>query len=155
VISTGIGRLPLVIITTNEERELPPAFVRRCAVLNLNPPKDDEKFKAWLVERGRVHDHLRIDDTARKQAAEQVLADRKIAALSGYSPVGLAEYIDLLTALDELTQSEDAEARAAEQAEWLTRLSAYALVKNANQDQARAPVQARLETEAPADPPAE
>jgi MoxR-like ATPase len=26
---------PLVVITTNEERELPAAFVRRCLVLNL------------------------------------------------------------------------------------------------------------------------
>jgi MoxR-like ATPase len=26
---------PLVVITTNEERELPAAFIRRCLVLNL------------------------------------------------------------------------------------------------------------------------
>ena len=28
---------PLILITTNEERELPPAFLRRCVVLNLDP----------------------------------------------------------------------------------------------------------------------
>lgn len=154
VVSARTGGLPLVIITTNEERELPPAFVRRCAVLNLNPPKDDDLFIAWLVERGRVHQHLEVDDTVRKQAAEQVLDDRKAAALNGYPPVGLAEYIDLLTAVDELTQSAAAEARAAEQAEWLTRLSAYALVKNAGQDQARAPVHYRAESEGDANPSA-
>ena len=154
VVSARTGGLPLVIITTNEERELPPAFVRRCAVLNLNPPKDDDLFIAWLVERGRVHQHLEVDDTARKQAAEQVLDDRKAAALNGYPPVGLAEYIDLLTAVDELTQSAAAEARAAEQAEWLTRLSAYALVKNAGQDQARLPVHYRAESEGDANPSA-
>lgn len=40
------GRLPLIIITTNEERELPAAFVRRCVVLNLNPPGGDKGFVA-------------------------------------------------------------------------------------------------------------
>jgi MoxR-like ATPase len=32
---------PLVVITTNEERELPPAFVRRCVVLRLEAPTRD------------------------------------------------------------------------------------------------------------------
>lgn len=129
-------RWPLIIITTNEERELLPAFIRRCAVLNLNPPKDDNKFLAWLVQRGRVHQHLTIDDSARRIAAEQVLADRKAAEQAGYPKVGLAEYIDLLTALHELTQSHSDKS----QLDWLEQLSAFGLVKHAEQDQARPPV---------------
>lgn len=35
---TGGRPAPLVVITTNEEREMPPAFLRRCIVLNLPPP---------------------------------------------------------------------------------------------------------------------
>ena len=31
---------PLVVITTNEERALPAAFVRRCLILHLKPPTD-------------------------------------------------------------------------------------------------------------------
>jgi MoxR-like ATPase len=134
------GGLPLIIITTNEERELPAAFVRRCAVLNVNPPKEDKEeplFVEWLVERGRVHGHLEISEEARRQAAQQVLADRKAAIEEGYPKVGLAEYIDLLTALYELTQGSPKKQRAVEQIEWLTRLSAYALIKNAEQDQSR------------------
>jgi MoxR-like ATPase len=152
-IGVGIGGLPLVIITTNEERELPPAFVRRCAVLNLNPPKDEQAFTAWLVKRGQVHRHLDVDDFAREEAAIQVLADRSVAAGEGYPPVGLAEYIDLLTALDELAGSSGGDARTAQQRAWLQRLSAYALVKNADQDQGRNPVQIRTESEG-GDPPA-
>lgn len=145
-------RWPLIIITTNEERELPPAFIRRCAVLNLNPPKDDSKFKGWLIERGKVHEHLKICDDARHTAAEQVLEDRKAAEASGYPKVGLAEYIDLLTALHELTQSiTDDEARRQKQLDWLDQLSAYALVKHAEQDQARSSVKPVTETPSAAD----
>jgi MoxR-like ATPase len=136
------GRLPLIIITTNEERELPAAFVRRCVVLNLNPPGegDEAGFIGWLIQRGRVHTHLKIAEAAREHAARQVLADRRIAIEAGFPKVGLAEYIDLLTALDELAQKDAEAERAAEQITWLQQLSAYALVKNPDQPQARPPV---------------
>ncbi|MFN0130727.1 MAG: AAA family ATPase, partial [Verrucomicrobiales bacterium] len=44
---------PLIIITTNEERELPAAFVRRCLVHQMDPPKEglDEFFRT----RVRAH----------------------------------------------------------------------------------------------------
>lgn len=136
----GGERLPLIIVTTNEERELPAAFVRRCVVLNLNPPTGDTAFVDWLIDRGKVHRHLVIHTKAREHAAQQVLADRKVAIDSGYPRVGLAEYIDLLTALHELTHEIPAQARTAAQIGWLQRLSAYALVKNADQPQDRVPV---------------
>jgi MoxR-like ATPase len=145
-------RWPLIIITTNEERELPPAFIRRCAVLNLNPPKDDKLFVDWLIQRGRVHKHLTIDDTARQTAAEQVLDDRKAAQTVGYPKVGLAEYIDLLTALHELTWAiTDEKDRRQSQIDWLKQLSAYALVKHAEQDQARPSVTPSMPTPPAAD----
>lgn len=134
-------RPPLVVITTNEERELPPAFVRRCVVLNLAPPTKKEDLIAWLIERGRAHEHLAIAEEARDNAARQVVADRTVSVAEGYPPVGLAEYIDLLTALDDLTLGVTDEAlRAQDQLNWLKELSAYALVKHADQRQDRAPV---------------
>ena len=145
-------RWPLIIITTNEERELPPAFIRRCAVLNLNPPEDDGEFKDWLIDRGRVHKHLKICRDARQAAAEQVWEDRKAAEVAGYPKVGLAEYIDLLTALHELTRDmSDEKLRWQSQIGWLQKLSAYALVKHASQKQDREPV-AAVTTVEPADP---
>lgn len=141
-VSARARHWPLIIITTNEERELPPAFIRRCAVLNLNPPKEDVDFKQWLIERGSVHKQLKITPAARETAAEQVLDDRKASEREGYPKVGLAEYIDLLTALHELTQAiSDKETRRNSQLDWLKQLSAYALVKHAEQDQGRPPVQ--------------
>lgn len=137
------GRLPLIIITTNEEREMPAAFIRRCVVLNLNPPMrnaGDEAFIDWLKQRGLVHRHLEIDAEAQELAARQVLDDRKVAEDMGYPKVGLAEYIDLLTAVSELTRDIAVERRAEKQVKWLNQLSAYALVKNADQPQNREPV---------------
>ncbi len=138
---------PLIVITTNEERELPPAFVRRCAVLNLAPPED--KLLEWLIERGQVHVRgrkLRISDRIQRVAAEQVGDDREACKRDGYPLVGLAEYVDLLTALDALTVPDGAarntdltpESIEAIQADWLKKLSHFALVKHPNQDQKRA-----------------
>lgn len=131
LVSPPSGEMPLILITTNEERELPPAFVRRCLVLNLNPPAGEDAFIAWLLERGSVHTHLRIAEAVREEAARQVLQDRKAAAQAGQSKVGLAEYIDLLTALHELTVAAAEDQVAKQQGEWLERLSEYFLVKGA------------------------
>ena len=48
-----VGEFPLVIITTNEERVLPNAFIRRCLVLHLKLPEDDKTLRDYLVARAR------------------------------------------------------------------------------------------------------
>ncbi|MCI5131732.1 MAG: hypothetical protein D3904_09445, partial [Candidatus Electrothrix sp. EH2] len=45
----GLKR-PLVIITTNEEEELPAAFVRRCLVLQLHF-EDREYLRSWWQQQ--------------------------------------------------------------------------------------------------------
>lgn len=106
----------LIIITTNEERELPTAFVRRCFVHTL---KMEENID-WLVRRGQLHYGQEITDTVYKNAAQQLLSDRS-RAKDGRYPPGLAEYIDLLGAL--------ATVELTEQADLLEKVSAYALQK--------------------------
>ena len=46
------GEPPLVVITTNEERVLPNAFVRRCLVLELKLPEDDALIAHLVALRG-------------------------------------------------------------------------------------------------------
>ena len=46
-----VGKAPLVVITTNEDRVLPNAFVRRCLVLHIELP-EGEALKELLVQRG-------------------------------------------------------------------------------------------------------
>ena len=113
---TGKKQNLLIIITTNEERELPTAFVRRCFVHTLKM----ESSVDWLVERGKLHFANKIDEPVYEQAAKQLLEDRN-AALQGRYPPGLAEYIDLLNALSNVEKSK--------QEGLLTQISAYALKK--------------------------
>ncbi len=139
------GAMPLVVITTNEERELPAAFVRRCVVLNLNPPAIEIDLLAWLQVRVNAHFAAMqpLAPEVVQLALTQVLADRREAVRLGYPKVGLAEALDLLTALAEITRDVPEAQRRAAQEHWLGRISAYALVKHAGTDpgQSRPPVQ--------------
>lgn len=98
------GPAPLVVITSNEERTLPGAFLRRCWVREIRPEGD---FEAWLRARGRAHFTTRqIHEEVLVEAARQLAADR--ANLEGGHLVkpGQAEFLDLLRALVELGKTE-------------------------------------------------
>jgi MoxR-like ATPase len=97
------GAAPLVVITTNEERSLPDAFVRRCLVLRLELPKLPEQraeFVALLVERGARHFvELARERELLTNAAELLADDRLRAEELGLPRPGQAEFLDLLRAL--------------------------------------------------------
>jgi MoxR-like ATPase len=120
---------PLIIITTNEERDLPAAFLRRCMVLNLAHDASKETYRQWLLRRAHAHFGVggvaAIKDSVLESAADQLVADR--ARLDpGLAAPGPAEYIDLLRALHQL-----APGQTARQLEWLNELSRYAFIKHA------------------------
>jgi len=94
-------KAPLLIITTNEERELPAAFVRRCLVHQMNPPKDGlEKF---FRTRVRAHfNETQVTEVVLDEAIGMLIEDRrKMKALDLPLP-GLAELLDLLRAVVEM-----------------------------------------------------
>jgi MoxR-like ATPase len=95
---------PLVVITTNEERMLPDAFVRRCIVLTLRLPSDTKELIAHLVARGRAHfDTANVSDAVLEQAAILLAADRKTAQERKLRPLpGQAEFMDLVRAVIDL-----------------------------------------------------
>jgi len=99
--ATGIA--PLVVITTNEERALPDAFVRRCLVLHLRLPSDPRKLAERLLERGRAHFRRRkppVSEKVLQRAAELLIADRETARENHWLPLpGQAEYLDLIRAV--------------------------------------------------------
>ena len=103
---------PLVVVTTNEERELPAAFLRRCMVLHLSLAKDRDKLAAFLIRRGQVHfenDYGQapgFKDVLRN-AADMLIDDRDKAASSGLHKPGQAEYLDLCRAVFEISQERD------------------------------------------------
>jgi len=95
---------PLVVVTTNEERALPDAFIRRCLVLPLDLPPSGDRLITWLVERGQAH-FSGMDGEVRRAAAEQLDQDRSDAIQERRLPLpGQAEYLDLLRAVDQLAK---------------------------------------------------
>ena len=90
---------PLVVVTTNEERELPPAFLRRCLVLHLRLPVDTEALVDWLVCRGAEHFGSACTPAVLTLVARQLTVDRARARDLGRPAPGQAEYLDILRAL--------------------------------------------------------
>ncbi|HET6949319.1 MAG TPA: MoxR family ATPase [Acidimicrobiales bacterium] len=80
---------PLVLITSNRERDMPPAFLRRCVVLRLGYPTGDE-----LVEIARRHVRTRNDDLAE-------LVREKLVPEPDHQ-VSPAEFVDAVRAADGL-----------------------------------------------------
>ncbi|MDT4331337.1 AAA family ATPase [Methylomonas sp. MED-D] len=92
-----VGVPPLVIITTNEERALPDAFVRRCLVLHLKLPDQRAELIAKLVERGQTHFGAGVAPKVLQAAAEMLADDRAAAEQRHWRPLpGQAEYLDLV-----------------------------------------------------------
>lgn len=87
-VKTPDEKAPLVVITTNDERELPPAFLRRCVELKLEAPKRER-----LIEIGGLH------FPAAKTALLEALADLIVSAPQ---PASIAEYLDTVRACDTL-----------------------------------------------------
>lgn len=100
------GITPLIIVTTNEERALPNAFLRRCLVLHLALPDNESALKELLIERGRAH--FRQDpvpsDQVLEQAADFLVKHRQ--KVKAPPRPGQAEYFDLLRAVCLLAEDE-------------------------------------------------
>jgi MoxR-like ATPase len=100
---SGEAPSPLVIITTNEDRELPAAFLRRCLVLSLSLPEPLDDF---LCRRGKAHFGGRCAASVREAAARLLVEDRRAALDRGWPPPGQAEYLDLLRAVAGMADDE-------------------------------------------------
>jgi MoxR-like ATPase len=160
--SVGMGsaiRKPLVIITTNEEEELPAAFVRRCLVLNLHfddkeylrswwqqqmdntsTPSASEDFSQdktlvlWLIQRAEIHFQGVFSDRVKIKAAQLLIKDRRAAQRFGGIKPGQAEFLDLLMALQNMPVPKcSGEALEQYQLALLKKISRYALAKSADE----------------------
>lgn len=126
------GHAPLVMITTNGERDLPDAFIRRCVVLQLNLPTKRKDLTEHLVSRGKAHFFDETDDLPEAhlavlvKAAEQLANDREKAIKENWLPFpGQAEYLDLIRAVRDLVPNDPAA-----QEDHLDRLAEYILRKH-------------------------
>lgn len=126
---------PLILLTTNEERELPAAFLRRCLVLTLELPEERTKLVEHLVTLGLRHQAFQLARGLRTGSCAEVvmreaagdLADRRVEAdRHGLYLPGTAEFLDLVGALATLWP-DDAE----QQHTQLKTLRKFALRKDA------------------------
>ena len=92
------GGQPLMVITTNDERELPPAFLRRCVALPLPPPSE-----ARLVEIARAH-HTDADLAMCRAIARQFIP-RTADGKPGTPIASTAEFLDAVQASMDLKVS--------------------------------------------------
>lgn len=112
---------PLIVITTNQERTLPPAFLRRCLIVSLSLPveADESGFVKFLRDRGQLHfpgaEEIMVpmnnDDEEQPltvAAAFLVLKDR-LNAIENQQSIkpGLAEYLDMIRAVMGLAEKHD------------------------------------------------
>ncbi|MBX3746679.1 MAG: MoxR family ATPase [Verrucomicrobiae bacterium] len=118
---------PLVIITTNRERELPPAFMRRCLVLKMPFPAGREEAEHFLIEeRARVFwGPEQINDAVCRIVVDQLLAERTSAARDSLIVPGAAEFLDLIRALVEMYPGDAERQRGA-----LKEIAPFALKKD-------------------------
>ncbi len=102
---------PLVILTTNEERELPHAFLRRCMVHSLHLPTDRTALVKRFMALGEQHQQLPGRRACHvMEAAAGLVADAR-ARLDGtglYMP-GTSEFLDLVAAVSKLGKTEKAQ----------------------------------------------
>jgi MoxR-like ATPase len=87
---------PLVVITTNDERELPRPFLRRCIVFDLIPPARDHLLR--VAER---HLGAHYDEELAGSIADLLLAIRRDRENDPAGP-STAEYLDALKASHQL-----------------------------------------------------
>ena len=97
---------PLVVITTNEERELPAAFIRRCLVFQLTLPEQPDQLIKFLSSRGEAHFGEKCSVQVRERAAKLLVEDR-LAVEPGQPRPGQAEYLDLLKAITGMVKDEE------------------------------------------------
>lgn len=86
---------PLVVITSNDERELPSAFLRRCIMLNLKPPTRARLVEIAVAHFGKENRKL-YEEVAKLLVPEE--EPKKADATAPKSQQSAAEYLDTVSA---------------------------------------------------------
>lgn len=96
VVSVPPERAPLIVVTTNNERELPKPFLRRCIVVELDAPDREHLLKVAASHLGERYDA----DLAGRVATH--LLDVRGTLHDATGGPSTAEYLDALKASQQL-----------------------------------------------------
>jgi len=102
-VSTEPENAPLLIITSNDERDLPSAFLRRCIEHEIPLPKED------LLLKIAARHFPTLSESLRKKALDTILETRPADWKGRERPVP-AEYLDALRAVEKLGSAKSATA---------------------------------------------
>ncbi|WNG17699.1 AAA family ATPase [Cystobacter fuscus] len=83
---------PFVVMTSNDERELPVAFLRRCVVLELPTPSSQRLIRIATIHFGAEHKRLY------EQLATKIDQLRDAAIAQGRRPPSAPEFLDAVRA---------------------------------------------------------
>lgn len=101
----------LIVITTNNERDLPPAFVRRCITFDIRFPDDKKDLARLFHEIARRH-FKEATDRLIDKAFDLYDALRTSATAANVRQPSTAEFLDALRALERVKLAEpDADAQ--------------------------------------------
>lgn len=99
----------LTIITTNGERELPGAFVRRCVTLYLDEPKQPELEK--IAHDHFSHQEFELDKESFEEIvstlAKKIISLRAVTEKQDRRPASTGEFLDAVRATAELKKGLD------------------------------------------------
>jgi MoxR-like ATPase len=113
----------LVVITTNEERELPQALLRRCVVVTVPPPTKERLIAIAALHLRAAYGEVSQPDLDLAEAlAGELLEAREKAGLLAMRMPSTAEYLDAVHACRALGVTVDSD-------EW-TRLRGFLLLKS-------------------------
>jgi MoxR-like ATPase len=96
---------PLIIITSNQQRELPDTFVRRCIVLKISSPAPEELVSLAETTFGIRDDEFYNDIATRLEE----IHGKELSA---------AEFLDAVQAIEKLKASGSAQSEIIEQSSW-------------------------------------
>ncbi|MCT9977768.1 MoxR family ATPase [Acinetobacter sp. I-MWF] len=124
---------PIIIITTNEDRKLPDPFVRRCIVLDMNLPEDDEAYSEalYLIANSHFGDKCPNGPSFKKEVIDKALDllknDRIGFKQNHLAPPTAAELLDLLYGIKKLEPDIN---NTDIQLKWIEKLSQYSFRKH-------------------------
>ena len=98
----GDSQRPLIyVITSNDERELPQAFIRRCAILTVTLDNKDQLLKIYQCHKKRlgINEGNPLDDNVVKELAVSLIAYRQEQLDKHLYAPGSAEFLDIINAL--------------------------------------------------------
>lgn len=96
---------PLVVITTNRERRLPQAFLRRCVILEIDDPKPKDLVEIARATEGNGNLHLyNLVAVAMERLAQNIESE-----YPSQKSLSIAEYLDAVRACIRLQKRLDPE----------------------------------------------